>query len=260
MIIFIRNIYFKTISISWLPLIASLILLVATSTVIFPIIEPETFESHMDSFWYTMTALPTIGYGDIAPQTNLGRKVAIVLIHVIGLILFSTAIAKLMESVVSYKHKKEGGKLDFNGKDHIVIVDWSHKAENAVKHILEKNPKQEIVIIDTVEKLEFVNGNIHYVKGEASREEVLRRANVDKSKGVIIFADDRIESQLLSDGKSLLIATAIERIASSVHTTVEIEREEHEVLFKHVSVDNFVVANQTIAHLVVGKMHVAHSA
>jgi voltage-gated potassium channel len=251
MIILLRNIYFKMIGVAWKPLLFALVLLVAMCTIVLPIIEPETFTSHMDSFWYTMTALPTIGYGDLSPQTALGRKFAIVFIHIIGLMLFSTLIGKLIEGVVSYKQKKEGGLLDYTGQNHIVIIDWSHKAENAVKEILKKNPKQEIVVIDTVEKLDCVNGNIHYIKGEASRQDVLERANVAQAKAVLIFADDRIESQLLTDGKSLLVATAVEKIAPKVHTTVEIEREEHEQLFVHIDVNHFILANETIARMVV---------
>lgn len=254
MIILFRNIYFKMINVSWKVLMVLTITLVTFLSFTLPLIEPETFTNHIDSLWYTMTALPTIGYGDLAPHTIEGRIFAIVFIHMIGLGLFTTMMTKLIEGIVSYKHRKESGDLMYTGSNHIVIIDWSHKAENAVRHILKKDNKQEIVVIDNIEKLEYVNGNVHYIKGEATSERVLQKANIEKARAVLIFADDRIHSQMLTDGKSLMIATAIERIAPDAHTTVEIEREEHEQLFTHVNVDNFIISNESIARMVVNSV------
>jgi voltage-gated potassium channel len=252
--IIFRNIYFKMINVSWKFILISTLSLILFLTLTLPIIEPQTFTSNMDSFWYTMTALPTIGYGDLSPHTVKGRLFAVFFVHILGLGLFTTLMTKLIEGVVSYKHKKEGGELMYTGENHIVIIDWSHKAENAVKAILKKNKNQEVVVIDTIDKLEHVNGNVHYVKGEASSCEVLERANIAKARAVLIFADDRIDSQMLTDGKSLMIATAVERVAPLAHTTVEIEREEHEALFTHVNVDNFIISNETIAKMVVNSV------
>lgn len=255
MIILIRNLYFKMISVSWKLLLISMILLVTFCTIMLPIIEPQTFKTHIDALWLTMTAMPTIGYGDLSAHTTIGRIFSIVFIHTIGVGLFGAMIGKLIEGVVSYKTKKEGGQLMYTGENHIVIIDWSHKAENAVKEILRRDKKQEIVVIDTLEKLEHVNGNIHYINGEPSKRKVLEMANIEKAKAVLIFADDRIDSQTLKDGKSLIVATAIERIAHNVHTTVEIEREEHQELFEHIQVDKFILSNGTIAKMVVDSLN-----
>ncbi|WP_281258879.1 NAD-binding protein [Planomicrobium soli] len=139
----------------------------------------------------------------------------------------------------------------YEGKKHIVIIDWSHKAENAMKEILERDQKVDIVVIDTIEKAKQVNERIHFIRGAATDPDVLRKANVQHAKAVLIFSDDKIEDQMLTDGKSLMIACAVERISPGVHTTVEIEREEHIPNFSHIKVDNFILSNATIAKLAV---------
>lgn len=255
MIILLRNMYFKMISISWKLLLVSAVLLISFCTIMLPIIEPQTFKTHMDALWLTMTAMPTIGYGDLSAHTTVGRIFSIVFIHIIGVGLFTTLVAKLIEGVVSYKTKKEGGLLEYNREGHIVIIDWSYKAEHAVKELLKKDKKQEVVVIDTLDKLEHVNGHVHYVKGEPSKRAVLEMANISKARAVFIFSDDRIESKTLKDGKSLIVATAIEHIAHNVHTTVEIEREEHVELFEHIKVDKFILSNQTLAKMVVDSLN-----
>ena len=239
---------------SWLLLTTSTICLISFCTIALRVIEPETFPTYMDSLWFTMTTMLTVGYGDMSPSTTDGRIFTIIFLYIIGIGLFATFIGKIMESFTLYRKLKEGGELMYEGKNHIVIIDWSHKAQNAVKEILAKNKKTEIVVIDMLDKLPSVNGNIHYIKGEASNVEVLKKANIQYAKSILIFADDRIQNQTLTDGKSLMIACAVERIASHVHTIVEIEREEHVDNFSHINIDKFILSNGTIAKMVVNAM------
>ena len=56
---------------------------------------------------------------------------------------------------------------------------------------------------------------------------------------------------MLTDGKSLLIACAVERTAPNVKTIVEVEREENIENFSHVKIDKFLLTDGTIAKLAV---------
>jgi voltage-gated potassium channel len=198
-----------------------------------------------------MTTILTVGYGDLSPSSTGGRLFTIVFLYLIGFALFTTLVGKGINFAVTNREKKERGEIMYERNNHIVIIDWSHKSRNAIREILRKNSKTEIVVIDTIERLSEIDGNIHYVKGDASNQRVLQNANIQGARAVLIFADERIESQLLADGKSLMIATAIERLAPSVHTTVEIEREEHLDNFRHINIDKFILANKSIAKMAV---------
>ena len=251
MLILLRNLYFRLTHLSWLLLTSTTCGLILFCTVVLKVLEPDTFKTYMDSLWFTMTTMLTVGFGDMYPTTVEGRIFTIIFLYAVGIGLFAAFIGKVMEGFLSYRKRKEGGELMYEGKHHIVIIDWSHKAEHAVKEIMVKAQKTETVVIDILEKLPFVNGRVHYIKGEASKVEVLKKANIQHAKSILIFADDRIQNQLLTDGKSLMIACAVERIASHVHTIVEIEREEHVENFSHINIDKFILSNGTIAKMVV---------
>ncbi|MBZ5202756.1 NAD-binding protein [Planomicrobium chinense] len=249
--IILKKLYFKATTLSWVILTSCTAVLILLSTVLLPFIEPQTFGGYFDALWFTMTTMLTVGYGDLFPVTALGRIYTIVFLYIVGIGLFAAFIGKAIDSITLYRRQKESGGLVYEGKNHIVIIDWSHKAENAIKEILARDPKVEIVVIDTIDKAKEVHERIHYIKGRATDGDVLNKANVKQADALLIFSDDKIEDQVLADGKSLMIACAVERISPEVHTTVEVEREEHIPNFSHVKVDHFILSNATIAKLAV---------
>ncbi len=252
--IILRRIYLQATSLSWLLLTAGTLLLIAFSTVMMPVIEPATFTNYADSLWFTMTTILTVGYGDIYPSTTGGRVFTVFFLYIVGIGLFAAFIGKAIDSFSMHRKREERGELMFKGQNHIVIIDWSYKAENAIAEILKQDEKTEIVVIDRLETAKEIHPRIHYVRGNATHGDVLRQANVQKAKAVLIFSDDRIEDQMLTDGKSLLIATAVERMSPGVYTTVEVEREEHMANFSHIKVDKFIMSNGTIAKMAVNSI------
>lgn len=213
-------------------------------------LEPDTFETPMTGFWWVMTTVTTVGYGDYSPVTTEGRLFAI-LLYLLGIGLIGVVIGKIVDWFTSFRKKKEEGMLAYKGSEHFVIIGWSTKAKYAVEEILETSEDKEIVIIDNLEVTPYAHDRLHYVKGHASEEITLDQANVREAKAVLIFADDAITDSQLADGKTLLIASTIEYFAPRVHTTVEILHEDHVKNFKHVNVDEFVIANETISRLAV---------
>lgn len=249
--IVLRRLYFKLTNLSWLVLTILTVSLILLSALVLPLLEPKTFTSNVDSLWFTMTTMLTVGYGDLYPTTLIGRIYTIVFLYIVGIALFATFIGKAMDSFSSYLKQKESGDLMYEGKNHVVIIDWSHKAEIAIKEVLKKDKKTEIVVIDNLEKAVELNERVHYVRGNATDSEILKKANIHNSKAILIFADDRISDKVLTDGKSLMIACAVERTAPNVRTIVEIELEEHIENFSHIKIDRFLLADGTIAKLAV---------
>ena len=157
---------------SWLLLTTTTCGLILFCTAILKILEPDTFKTYMDSFWFTMTTKLTVGFGAMYPTTVESRIFTIIFIYVLELGYLQHSSEKGLEGIENDKR----GRVDVCGKNHIVIIDWSHKAEHAAKEIMVKDQKTEIVVIDILEKLPFVNGHIHYIKGEAPKVDVLKKA------------------------------------------------------------------------------------
>lgn len=231
-------------------------LLLIVSTVLMRVLEPDTFPTYFDAFWWTMTTVTTVGYGDFYPVSIAGRLYAIFL-FLFGIGLIGLLISKVIDSLTIFRALREEGKLSFTGKNHIVLFGWSRKVKHAIKEILEYDNNKIIVLIASLEKTPYNHHRVIYVQGDAANSETLQKANVAQSSSVIIFAEDGISDPKLADAHSLMAATAIETYAGNLHITVEVLEEKHIDLFRHVSVDEFVVSDETISHLTV---HAALSA
>ncbi|MBU0903761.1 MAG: ion channel [Planococcaceae bacterium] len=221
-------------------------------TVTIYMLEPQTFESLLTSFYFVMTTFSTVGYGDYSPTTIAGRLFTI-LMYLFGIGLLGVVIGKIVDTFSIFRKRKEEGKLAYTKENHIIIVGWGKKTETAVDEILASDTTSEVVIIDTLPKspTDVALERVHYIQGDPSEEETFNQANIKKAKSVIIFADDAIQIPSLRDAKTLTIAITVERLASHVHTTVEIMTKKQIPNFSHVKVDEFILSQETTSLLAV---------
>lgn len=229
-------------------IILGFVLLSATAAFL---LEPDTFHNWFNAFYWVMTTMATVGYGDYYAATAAG-KVFTIFLYIFGIGLLSLVIGKIIDAMGEMQRRRGAGTLSFHGQHHVVLINWSRKTQAAVDEILCYDPGCKIVIIDEngrhpMEQLE----QVHFISGDPSSDGVLLKAGIGSARAAIVFSDARIDEASLSDGKTLLIASSIERIAPQVHTTVEIMQEKNIQNFQHVQVNEFVLSHDAISRLAV---------
>lgn len=213
-------------------------------------LEPENFPNYFVGFWWVMTTVTTTGFGDYVPETVSGRVVGLVL-YLFGIGLVGVIIGKILDGLSKVKTDREEGRIVYKGKGHIIIIGWSNKAKSAIEEMLHSRDNIDIVIVDNMAKAPMLSEHVHYVKGNITSGEPLERANIHHAQAILVFSDERIMDRELNDGRTLLVAAAVEAIAPEIHTVVEIMNENHIKNFQHVNVDEFVVSHDTISSLFV---------
>ncbi|MFZ3576830.1 potassium channel family protein [Virgibacillus sp. DJP39] len=215
-------------------------------------LEPETFPSAFEGLWWVMTTVTTVGYGDIYPHTVEGRIFAMFL-YAIGIGLMGVVIGKVVNLFSLYKTLREEGKLPYNKSNHYVLLGWSERTESTLKELLNDEDGKEIVVVADLPQTPFKHDDVTFIQGHPEDRETLIDANVIKATSVLVFSDDRIHDSSLSDGKSLLIASSIEKLAveleRNIYTIVEVQKEKHIDNFKHSNVDEFVISDETFSRI-----------
>lgn len=70
------------------------------------LVEPETFNSIGLSYWWAITTLTTVGYGDVVPVTTAGRTVGAILM-LTGLALIPTTTSVVITLLVNKRTRAE---------------------------------------------------------------------------------------------------------------------------------------------------------
>jgi voltage-gated potassium channel len=225
---------------------------VLLGTVFIHLLEPDTFPTLFEGFWWTMTTLTTVGYGDYYPVTVEGRILGVFL-FIFGIGILGLLISKIMDVLATYNTLKREGKLVYKDKGHFIYIGWSTRTERAIKEVLANRSDMDVVLIEQLDSSPISHDQIHFISGDPSDEEVLMKANILEAERVAIFSDMSITKPVLADGKSLLIASAVEALSkkhnANIHSIVEVMEEKNIPLFNHIEVNDFILSNDSVSLL-----------
>jgi voltage-gated potassium channel len=113
-----------------LYVVAVFLMLITVSGAIMSVVEPQTVKGNMfDGMWWSIVTATTVGYGDISPQTTMGRLVAV------ALMLFGIGVtATLAASVAAY----------FVGQDQAGSADVAARLERIERLLLMQSGQPEV--------------------------------------------------------------------------------------------------------------------
>jgi voltage-gated potassium channel len=88
-------------------IIAVAIVLVVVAGALVRLVEPETFHSTGLAYWWAVTTVTTVGYGDTVPRSPEGRMVAAMLM-LTGLSLIPTLTSVIVATLLAkYRHAEQ---------------------------------------------------------------------------------------------------------------------------------------------------------
>ncbi len=195
----------------------------------------------VESFWYSVVSITTIGYGDYAPTTNPARIAAAIFIIFIGLAAFTTSVGMLVDWIVEIRDRERSGMGTPTARDQLLIVNFP--SESRVRQIINEfstdaqhKDREIIIVADEVERLPFGVNNVSFVRGSPLAEETYKRASIEHASQAIILSTGYDDPR--SDSFVASVAFVIENLNPATKIVAECLDPKHTVLFSksdHVS-------------------------
>lgn len=189
---------------AFIKLLLSIGALLAVSSVGFYLVELRSagHGDFLSAVWWAVVTLTTVGYGDIVPQTALGRLFG-VLVMISGIGMVSTLTGNLASLLVERKAKRRKGLLRVKLSGHIIILGWNSYAPTLVKTLAGAGvlERSDVVLVNTLSAEERENlayllelgDKVHFVYGDPSLESVIGRASPGSARMAYVLASVDLE-------------------------------------------------------------------
>lgn len=222
-------------------------IIVVLSSLSLSLVEPDL--SLIDSLWWAVVTLTTVGYGDITPTTIAGRFIAFIDM-VVGIGVLALITANVASIFVEKKIIEDFGMDSYNFEGHIIICEWNYRSERILNelHLKPETEKTNIVLIADIDKKPINDKHLFFVKGEVN-DETLDKANLKKAKTVIILGDDNLDYKQ-RDAKVILSTLNVESINKDAYTIVEILNEKNIETCKRANADEIIVSSKISSNLI----------
>ncbi len=196
------------------------VFVIAIGAVGFRLIEGSSW---LDSFYVSAQTVTTVGYGDLAPTSALGRLFAIVLmITGVGTVLYALTVlaqaviqSEIVEAFDVRRKSREMEKLD----GHYIVCGAGRVGRRIIRNL--QRQKMPYVVIENDQKklADFEYDGSLFVIGDATSEDNLIEAGVNRARGLATcLADDASNVYVVLTARGLnpelhIVARAVEEQA-----------------------------------------------
>lgn len=168
-------------------LIIVVLLLVIAFGCLIHLLEPDTFHTIGEGMWWAIQTMATVGYGDIVPTSFWGRLIAC-----FAILLGGGFVAYYFTSMSSHMIRTQTaltlGTEEYKGSGHIILIGYNERTKKII-HALEGSRVPIVIIDGTLKEHPLPHSDAFFIRGDSTREESWIKANVTKSKLVVITAD-----------------------------------------------------------------------
>ena len=175
----------------------------------------------LDSLYMTIITLASVGYGEVHELDDLGKiwSILLIIFGVTGIgVLFRTINEEFIQSQLFWKKKMK--KTISKLKNHYIICGYGRMGAVIAKELSEKG--QEFLIIEHNEqKIEIIREKgMICLQGDATSEETLKSAKIDKASGVAVVLD--------TDQDNLFVTMSIKTIYPDTFLLSRCSRKENQ--------------------------------
>jgi len=179
--------------------------------------------SYIDSLYFTIVTVTTLGYGDIVPITESARMFDALIITPVRIVVWVLFIGTAYQLVVQnhwerFRMRRAMKKM----KDHVIVAGYGTTGAAAVDELILNGYNQDnLVVIDNNENLikSAADAGVTGIFGDPTREETLKQAAIATARVLIIATHQ--------DDTNVLIALTAKDLNPKVKIIARVSQQEN---------------------------------
>ena len=201
--------------------------------------------SLVDALYYATVTISTTGYGDITPIAQHSRIINALVITPLRIGFLVLLVGTTLEVLAN-----EGRRIISDGRwrkrmrNHVVVVGFGTKGRSAVETLQTSGVDAgQIVVIDGRSSA-ISDANLRgfaAIEGDATRRDILRRAEIVKAREVVITLD--------RDDSAILVMLTVRQLNPSAHVVVAVREDDNASLLRQSGANAVVTSSEAVGRL-----------
>lgn len=199
----------------------------------------------LDCVYYATVTLSTTGYGDIVPHSDSARLINVLLITPLRVLFLIILVGTTLE-VLTERTREEWrlSRWRKNLREHTVVVGFGTKGRSALQTLLATglSPDQVVIVDPSAKVIDTANAEgFTGVVGDATRSDVLLRAEVQKARRIIIATQ--------RDDTAVLVTLTARQLNRGAKIVAAVREEENAPLLRQSGADAVITSASAAGRL-----------
>lgn len=182
-------------------------------------------------FYYAVVTMTTMGYYG-SPSTTEARLFTVSMV-ILGIAVFATSLTTVVGPLIARLSSRRERHMKRSG--HFVVIGATPLAFNTYRELKKRGQEVMLILARATDAADIDPADV--IVGDASSQEILRKANADKAQAVLAMRSD--------DSENAFIILAVKELGGQARTVVAINDSKHMERIKMVQPD-MVIAPEVL--------------
>jgi voltage-gated potassium channel len=199
----------------------------------------------IDAIYYATVTITTTGYGDITPVAPHARVLNALLVTPLRIGFLVLLVGTTLEVLANQGRRMYRDSRWRRGmRNHVVVVGYGTKGRSAVETLETNgtNPAQVVIIDGRASAVADANARGYAaIEGDATRRDILRRAEIAKAREIVITLD--------RDDSAILTMLTVRQLNPSAHVVVAVREDDNASLLRQCGANVVVTSSEAVGRL-----------